>query len=228
MKIVRALAREYPRAHCSLQFSDPFELFVATVLSAQCTDARVNLVTRDLFQKYKSPADFARSPAGELEADIRSTGFFNSKAKSLRKAAAAIVERFGGRLPDREEDLLTLAGVGRKTANVILGNAFGKPAGMVVDTHVGRIARRLGLTRQHDPVKVENDLNEIVPAKERAILAHRLIELGRAVCTARKALCRECVVADLCPKVGVAPERLARKISAGDTRTPRRGRSSVG
>ena len=228
VKIVGALAREYPDAQCSLQFSEPFQLFVATVLSAQCTDARVNLVTRDLFKKYRSPADFARSPAGELEADIRSTGFFNSKAKSLRNAAAAIVERFGGRLPDREEDLLTLAGVGRKTANVILGNAFGKPAGMVVDTHVGRIARRLGLTRQHDPVKVENDMNELVPAEERALLAHRLIEHGRAVCTARKALCGQCVVAELCPKIGVAPERVARKISKKDTSRSRRGRSSVG
>ena len=202
-EILRRLAREYPDSRCWLDYRTPFELFVSTVLSAQCTDARVNLVTKDLFKKYRGPADYASSPPGELEQDIRSTGFFNSKAKSLRRAAAMVLKEFGGKLPDREEDLLRLPGVGRKTANVILGNAFGKPAGMVVDTHVGRIARRLGLTRHSDPVKVENDLNELVPAGDRALLAHRLIEHGRKICTARRARCEDCSLSDVCPKVGV-------------------------
>jgi endonuclease-3 len=203
-RIVRRLKKAYPEARCWLDYSTPFELFVATVLSAQCTDARVNQVTRKLFGKYRGPADYARAPAGELERDIRSTGFFNSKARSLRRAAAVILKEFGGRLPEREEDLLRLPGVGRKTANVILGNAFAKVAGMVVDTHVGRIARRLGLARNTDPVKVERELNELVPGKERAALAHRLIAHGRAVCTARRPHCDLCVLADLCPQIGVA------------------------
>jgi endonuclease-3 len=202
-EILRRLAREYPDSRCWLDYRTPFELFVSTVLSAQCTDARVNLVTKDLFKKYRGPADYASSPPGELENDIRSTGFFNSKARSLRRAAAMVLKEFGGKLPDREEDLLRLPGVGRKTANVILGNAFGKPAGMVVDTHVGRITRRLGLTRHADPVKVEKDLNELVPAGERALLAHRLIEHGRKICTARRARCEACCLSDVCPKVGV-------------------------
>lgn len=202
-EILRRLKKEYPDSRCWLDYRTPFELFVSTVLSAQCTDARVNLVTRDLFKKYRGPADYASSPPGELEKDIRSTGFFNSKAKSLRRAAALVLKEFGGKLPDREEDLLRLPGVGRKTANVILGNAFGKPAGMVVDTHVGRITRRLGLTRHADPVKVEKDLNELVPAGERALLAHRLIEHGRKLCTARRVRCEACCLSDVCPKIGV-------------------------
>lgn len=201
--IVRRLAKEYPDARCWLNFETPFELFVATVLSAQCTDERVNAVTKDLFRKYRTPADYANAPPGELERDIRPTGFFNNKAKSLRRAGALLQKEFGGQLPEAEEDLLKLPGVGRKTANVIRGNAFGKVAGMVVDTHVGRIARRLALTRETDPVKVETDLNAIVPGKDRAVLAHRLIQHGRTVCTARRAFCDRCLLSDLCPKVGV-------------------------
>jgi endonuclease-3 len=201
--IVRRLAKEYPSARCWLDYRNPFELFVATVLSAQCTDTRVNEVTKTLFRKYKTPADYSGAPPGQLESDIRPTGFFNSKARSLRRAAAMIQKEFKGRLPEAEEDLLKLPGVGRKTANVIRGNAFRKPAGMVVDTHVGRLARRLGLTREEDPVKVERDLNELVPAEERAVLAHRLIEHGRKVCTSRRARCEACALADLCPKIGV-------------------------
>lgn len=201
--IVRRLKKEYPGSRCWLDYGSPFELFVATVLSAQCTDARVNMVTKELFRKYRGPADYASAAPGELEKDIRSTGFFNSKAKSLRRAAAVILKEFGGELPDTEEELLKLPGVGRKTANVILGNAFGKAAGMVVDTHVGRLSRRLGLTRHADPTKVELDLNVLIPPRGRAMLAHRLIEHGRKVCAARRARCEACCLADLCPKIGV-------------------------
>jgi endonuclease-3 len=177
---------------------------VATVLSAQCTDERVNAVTKDLFRKYKGPADYAQAPPGELERDIRPTGFFNNKARSLRRAAAVLQKEFGGELPEAEQDLLKLPGVGRKTANVIRGNAFGRIAGMVVDTHVGRLSRRLGLTKETDPVKVETDMNALIPGKERAALAHRLIQHGRRVCTSRRAFCDRCVLADLCPKIGVS------------------------
>ena len=203
-EIVRRLKREYPQARCWLDFRSPFELFVATVLSAQCTDERVNAVTKDLFRKYRNPADYAQAPPGELERDIRPTGFFNNKARSLRRAAAVLQKEFGGKLPEAEEDLLKLPGVGRKTANVILGNAFGRIAGMVVDTHVGRLSRRLGLTKETDPVKVETEMNALIAGKERAALAHRLIQHGRRVCTARRAFCDRCVLADLCPKIGVS------------------------
>ena len=203
-EIVRRLKRAYPEARCWLNYETPFQLFVATVLSAQCTDERVNAVTPALFRKYRTPADFAGAPPGELERDIRPTGFFNNKAKSLRRASAVIAKEHGGRLPQAEEDLLKLPGVGRKTANVIRGNAFGAEAGMVVDTHVGRLARRLGLTRETDPVKVEVDLNALVPARERAVLAHRLIQHGRQVCTARRAFCERCVLSEICPKIGVS------------------------
>jgi len=215
-EIVRRLKREYPQARCWLDFRSPFELFVATVLSAQCTDERVNAVTKDLFRKYRGPADYAQAPPGELERDIRPTGFFNNKARSLRRAAAVLQKEFGGELPESEQDLLKLPGVGRKTANVIRGNAFGRIAGMVVDTHVGRISRRLGLTKETDPVKVEREMNALVPGKERAALAHRLIQHGRRVCTARRAFCDRCVLADLCPKIGVSivPRPSPRKKSA--------------
>ena len=202
--ILRRLAKAYPDARCSLDFSSPLELLVATVLSAQCTDVRVNKVTPDLFRKYTTAADYARSPAGELENDIRSTGFFNSKAKSLRRTGASIAAEHGGRVPDTMEALVRLPGVGRKTANVILGNAFGKDEGFVVDTHIGRLARRMGWTRQTDPVKVERDLNALVPRGRRTMAAHQLIAHGRTICAARKPLCDECPVLELCPRVGLA------------------------
>ena len=201
--VLRRLRKAYPDARCALNHSSPLELLVATILSAQCTDVRVNLVTPALFAKYKTAADYARSPRGVLEREIRSTGFFNAKAKSLRAAAAAIAAEHGGKVPDSMEKLFALPGVGRKTANVVLGNAFGKDEGFVVDTHVTRLSRRLGFTRQTDPVKIERDLNALVPKGRRTLGAHLLIFHGRRICTARKPLCGECPVNPLCPKIGV-------------------------
>jgi endonuclease-3 len=201
--ILRRLKKAYPDAKCALDHTTPLELLVATILSAQSTDKRVNMVTPQLFARYRTAADYARSPRGVLEREIHSTGFFNSKAKSLRATGAAIAAGHRGRVPDTMEGLLALPGVGRKTANVVLGNAFGKDEGFVVDTHVGRLARRMGLTRQADPVRVEQDLNAIVPRGHRTLAAHLLIFHGRRVCLARRPLCGQCPVESLCPKVGV-------------------------
>ncbi len=203
-RVFRRLAKAYPDARCALEHGSPLELLVATVLSAQCTDVRVNQVTPSLFRKYRTAADYARAPAGELEAEIRPTGFFNAKAKSLRRAGAAIAAEYGGKVPDTMEHLVRLPGVGRKTANVILGNAFGKDEGFVVDTHVARLARRLGFTRQTDPARIEEDLLAIVPEGRRTMAAHELIFHGRRICVARKPRCEVCPVNPLCPKVGVA------------------------
>jgi endonuclease-3 len=201
--VLRRLGRAYPEARCALDHSSPLELLVATILSAQCTDTRVNMVTPHLFATYKTAADYARSPSGVLEREIRSTGFFNAKAKSIRAAGAAIAAEHGGNVPDEMDKLVKLPGVGRKTANVVLGNAFGRDEGFVVDTHVGRLARRLGFTRQTDPVRVETDLNALVPKGRRTMGAHLLIAHGRAVCSARKPRCGDCPVDALCPKIGV-------------------------
>jgi endonuclease III len=203
-KILRRLANAYPEARCALDFASPLELLVATILSAQCTDVRVNQVTPALFRKYRTAADYARAKPGELERDIRSTGFFNSKARSLRRAGAAIAAEHGGRVPDTMEELLELPGVGRKTANVVLGNAFGREEGFVVDTHVGRLARRMGLTRERDPLKVERDLSALVPRGQRTMAAHYFIFHGRRICQARKPACESCSVLPLCPRVGVS------------------------
>jgi endonuclease-3 len=203
-EVFRRLGRAYPDARCALDFSSPLELLVATILSAQCTDVRVNAVTPELFRRYRTAADYARAPAGEIEEAIRPTGFFNSKARSLRRAGAALAAGHGGRVPETMAELVALPGVGRKTANVILGNAFGKDEGFVVDTHVGRLARRLGFTRQTDPVKVEKDLNAIVPKGKRTLDAHRLIFHGRQICAARKPRCEVCPVLPLCPRIGVS------------------------
>ena len=202
MKIVRRLAKDYPDAACSLDHQNPFQLLIATILSAQCTDERVNVVTKALFKKYPSPQHFADADPEELEEDIRPTGFFRNKAKSIQECSRALVEDHGGIVPDTMDDLTKLAGVGRKTANVILGNCFGVP-GIVVDTHVGRLARRMGLTEEKDPVKVEMELQEIIPPKEQVDFCHRMIHHGRRVCTARKPACENCGLEKICPKEGV-------------------------
>ncbi|MCS6805183.1 MAG: endonuclease III [Acidobacteriota bacterium] len=197
--LLTRLQKAYPDARCALNFSNPLELLIATILSAQCTDERVNQVTATLFKKYRTAADYANAPLTELERDIHSTGFYRNKAKSIKAATQRIVEEFGGQVPRTMDELLTLPGVARKTANVVLGTAFGIPTGVVVDTHVARLAQRLGLTRQNDRDKIEQDLMQILPQDEWIDFAHRLIEHGRRVCKARKPLCAECVLADICP-----------------------------
>jgi endonuclease III len=192
----------YPTTVTALNHESPLQLLIATILSAQCTDARVNLVTPALFARFKTARDFAECDIHELESLIRSTGFYKNKAKNIRACCAAILERFGGAVPNRLEDLISLPGVGRKTANVVLGDAFGTP-GITVDTHVGRLSRRLGLTRHTDPVKVEFALMELIPQPEWTAFSHRLILHGRAVCFARKPRCETCPLAGLCPKIGV-------------------------
>ncbi len=198
-EIIRRLRREYPDAHCALNHTSPFELLIATILSAQCTDARVNIVTGDLFRKYRGPADYLNVTQTELERDIHSTGFFRNKAKNIQAACKRIIEEFNGEVPKTMGELLSLGGVARKTANVVLGNAFGIASGVVVDTHVSRISQLLGLTQSKTPEKIENDLSEIVPKKDWVMFPHWLITHGRQVCIARRPKCGECVLADLCP-----------------------------
>lgn len=199
---LRILGESYPEAHCELNYQTPFELLVATILSAQCTDKRVNMVTAELFRHCSTPGDFASIPQDNLEERIRSTGFFRSKAKNIRAAARTIVENHGGKVPQTMEELSALAGVGRKTANVVLGNAFGINAGVVVDTHVGRLSRRLGLSRHDDPAKVERDLMKVVPKNLWTIFSHWLIWHGRRRCTARNPDCAHCELAGICPSAG--------------------------
>jgi endonuclease-3 len=208
------LADEYPgtaKELCALVHDSPYQLLTATILSAQTTDERVNSVTPALFKRYPAPADLAEADPAEVETIIFPTGFFRAKAKSVIGMAAAVTQRFGGEVPDRMEDLVTLPGVGRKTANVLLSVGFGKP-GLPDDTHVGRLSRRLGLTAEEDPVKVEMELNRLVPAAERGALSLRLILHGRQVCAARKPRCAECVLNDFCPSadVPVRPSRPSR------------------
>jgi endonuclease III len=204
-EVIRRLKKAYPDAHCALNHTSSFELLIATILSAQCTDARVNLVTADLFRKYRSPADYLKVPQTELEKDIHSTGFFRNKAKSIQAACERIISTFGGSVPNTMEELLTLGGVARKTANVVLGNAFGIASGVVVDTHVSRVSQRLGLTAKTAAEKIEADLASIVPKKHWIMLPHWLIFHGRQICTARKPKCQECPLSDICPKIGVVP-----------------------
>jgi len=198
-KYYALLCAAYPDAHCALDYRNPYELLVATILSAQCTDVRVNLVTPALFARYPDPAALAEADRGELETLIKSTGFFRNKAKSLEGMAQAVVARHGGAVPRTMDELTQLPGVGRKTANVILGNAFGINDGIVVDTHVTRLSNRLGLTGETDAVKIEQALIPLFPREQWTMLSHLLIEHGRRVCDAKKPRCGECVLADLCP-----------------------------
>jgi endonuclease-3 len=212
--IAGRLAGAYPAAECSLDFANPFQLLVATILSAQCTDKRVNMVTGDLFRRWPTPAALAAARPRELEAVIRSTGFYRAKAKNILGCCQALVERHGGEVPRSLPDLVRLPGVGRKTANVVLGSAFGQAEGIVVDTHVGRITRRLGLTRHADAVRAERDLVKAVPRDHWIAFSHRLIEHGRTICPARGPRCEACPLADLCPRVGVkakSPRKLAKR-----------------
>lgn len=195
--IITRLTQEYPDARTALRFQNPLELLVATVLSAQCTDERVNKVTEHLFQKYRSPGDYSEADLAELEEDVRPTGFFRNKAKAIKTLSAELVKRFNGEVPDTLEDLVTLPGIGRKTANLILGEAFGVP-GIVVDTHVKRLAHLIGLTDQKDPEKIEFDLMKIVPESQWTLFSNLLILHGRAVCVARKPKHESCSIVDLC------------------------------
>ncbi len=197
-EIYKILDRAYPDATCALRHSSPWELLVATILSAQCTDKRVNEVTPELFRKYPTPRDFAAVRQEVLANDIRSTGFFNNKAKSVIGAAKAVLENFGGQVPRTMEEMLTIPGAARKTANVVLGTAYGIPTGVVVDTHVQRIAARLDFTRETDPVKIERDLVKIVPQERWILFSHQIILHGRALCIARRPRCAECPIEKLC------------------------------
>lgn len=202
-EIIARLKRQYPDAHTELHHADAYQLLVATILSAQCTDKRVNLVTPKLFARYPNPAALSRAKPETVEAIIRSTGFFRAKTRSLLGMANAVVERHGGRIPDSMEELKELPGVGRKTANVVLGNAFGKNEGIVVDTHVKRLVVRLGITEETDPEKVEQVLLPLVPRDDWTILSHLLIFHGRQVCVARLPRCGECVLNDICPSARI-------------------------
>jgi endonuclease-3 len=207
--IIRRLKRAYPDAKTALNHSNPFELLIATILSAQSTDARVNIVTADLFRKYKKPEDYLKVSAHELEKDIHSTGFFRNKTKSIQGTAKLLTEQYGGEVPHTMDELLELPGVARKTANVVLGNAFGIKAGVVVDTHVTRLSHRLALSEEKTAEKIEQDLIPIVPKKDWVIFPHLMIYHGRKICKARNPLCEECAIEKLCPssylKTGVQP-----------------------
>jgi endonuclease-3 len=202
-KIITALDRTYPEAHCELNHADPLQLLIATILSAQCTDKRVNIVTKELFKKNRSAADYAAAPLAELEPAIKSTGFFRNKAKNIRACCRKLVERHGGKVPRTMAELTQLEGVGRKTANVVLGNAFGVNVGVVVDTHVSRLSQRLGLTKQKTPEKIEPELMTLVPQKQWTLFSHWLIWHGRRRCAARKPDCLNCEIKKLCPRIGV-------------------------
>jgi len=202
-RLQRGLAKLYPDAHCALNHENALQLLIATILSAQCTDVRVNMVTPSLFSRYPNARAFAQADPSELEQAIKSTGFYRNKTKSIIACCKAIIEKHGGLVPNTMENLVPLPGVGRKTANVILGNAFDVP-GIVVDTHVGRLARRMGLTKHDDPEKVEQDLMAVIPKKDWTVFSHRMIFHGRQVCQARKPNCDGCLLNKDCPKIGVA------------------------
>jgi len=199
LEIISRLKQMYPKAKCSLDFSNPFELLIATILSAQSTDVRVNIVTKSLFRKYPGPGEFAKASQPEMEKDVRQTGFFRNKAKAVIGVGKAIMERHAGEVPRTMEELTALPGVGRKTANVVLSNAFKAPVGIVVDTHVTRVSNRLGLTASSEAEKIEQDLMQLISQKESTSFSHRLIDHGREICTARKPKCSECRLNELCP-----------------------------
>jgi endonuclease III len=198
-EVIRILEDAYPGATIALNFSNPLELLVATILSAQCTDAKVNEVTATLFQKYRTPEDYLAVPEDELKADIKPTGFFNQKALSIRETCRRIVEVYDGRVPDTMEELITLRGVARKTANIVLANAFGKVEGIPVDTHVKRLANRIGFSTESDPDKIEQDLMRLVPREKWSSFSYVLIDHGRAICQARRPQCETCPIEPLCP-----------------------------
>ena len=201
-KIIAGLRKTYPDAHCELDHTNPLELLIATILSAQCTDKRVNQVTADLFRKYRSAADYADADLSELQQDIKTTGFYRNKARNIQACCRKLVERHGGEVPGTMEELTRLDGVGRKTANVLLGNAFQVNEGIVVDTHVARLSQRLGLTRQKDPEKIEQELMKLVPRKQWTMFSHWLIWHGRRRCTARNPDCPNCEIRKICPSAG--------------------------
>ncbi|MFN3966713.1 MAG: endonuclease III [Endomicrobiia bacterium] len=197
-EIIKRLKKEYPKAKIALEFSNPLEILVATILSAQCTDERVNKVTASLFKKYKTVKDYANADLKKFEQEIKSTGFYHNKARNIISAAKIILEKFNGKVPDNMNDLLSLPGVARKTANIVLSNAYGIVEGIAVDTHVRRLSQRLGLTKNDDPVKIEQDLMKIIPKSDWFIISYLLIEHGRKICDARKPKCNECIISDLC------------------------------
>ena len=201
-QVLDILQKEYPDARVTLNFQNPLQLLIATILAAQCTDERVNLVTKNLFKKYRTVADFARADLHTLEEEIRSTGFFHNKSKNIIRCCQDIVKKFNGEVPRRLDDLTSLAGVGRKTANIILGNAFGQQA-IAVDTHVKRVTHRLGWAKSDDPDKIEFELMEVIPKDRWTMACHQLVSHGRNICVAKKPKCSTCPVAKLCPKVGI-------------------------
>ncbi|HKI71931.1 MAG TPA: endonuclease III [Verrucomicrobiae bacterium] len=202
-KIIAALRKTYPDAHCELNYSNPLELLIATVLSAQCTDKRVNQVTAELFRKYRTAADYANANTAALEQDVKTTGFFRNKTKSIQACCRKLVEQYGGKVPQTMEELVQLDGVGRKTANVLLGNAFGINEGIVVDTHVARLSQRLGITREKTPEKIEQGLRKLVPRAQWTMFSHWLIWHGRRRCYARNPDCLNCEIKTLCRRVGL-------------------------
>ena len=211
-KVAKRLSRHYTDSQCALHFSSPLELLIATILSAQCTDERVNMVTPELFRRFPSAEKLAEAPLQDIERIIQSTGFFRNKAKNIKECCRRLAEEHGGEIPQDLEALVRLPGIGRKTANVVLGTAFGIPSGVVVDTHVGRLSIRLGLTNQTDPFKVERDLMALLPRQEWIAFSHRMIHHGRRICVARKPKCEICPLNDICPKIGVTePKRRVAK-----------------
>lgn len=217
-EVIKRLKKAYPDAHCALNHSNAFELLIATILSAQCTDERVNIVTAGLFRKYRRPSDYLTMTQEEMAHEIRSINFFNNKAKSILATCRKLIDDFGGEVPKTMDEMLTLSGVARKTANVVLGNAFGIASGVVVDTHVLRLSNRLGLTRQKTAEKVEKDLSKLVPKKDWVMFPHWIITHGRQVCKAVKPQCESCMFSDLCPKVGLKTKTSPKK------KTGRKGR----